>query len=325
MGFARQEALRPEAIDVADQVLGMSELMARALREDIKVEVDFENSLWPVFADPTQFEVALLNLAVNGRDAMPEGGTLRIVGRKWPNGQDPDLTGDWVRLTVEDTGTGMPTEVIERAFEPFFTTKGVGKGSGLGLSQVYGFANRAGGTVRIESVVGAGTKVHVLLPRSDQTPTVRALHSRAASDIQGIRVLVVEDEPVVATMVAAALEDLGCRVQTATNAGEALDILKQEAAIDLLFSDIVMPGSLNGVALAHEARSLRPDLGVVLTTGYTEDAGRTRGLRILRKPYRIDALASAIAAEIARQPSEAEQTGAASVQLTAPAPAVLRT
>jgi PAS domain S-box-containing protein len=300
MGFARKEALRPEPVDVPDQVLGMCELLARALRENIKLDVEFGHDLWPALVDPTQFEVAILNLAVNARDAMPNGGTLRIGGRNvrlGPGDHADGLIGDFVRVTVSDTGSGMPPDVLARAFDPFFTTKEVGKGTGLGLSQVYGFARQSGGGVEIESTPGAGTAVHLLLPRSEQSAATQGRVRRTHGAIDGLKVLFVEDDPVVGTMVGAALEDLGCKVIRATTAEDALDVLKNGAEIELLFSDIVMPGRLSGVELAKEARLLRPDLGVVLTTGYSEDVARLEGTRVLAKPYRMEALARALATE----------------------------
>jgi CheY-like chemotaxis protein len=301
MGFARKEALRPEPMDVPDQVLGMSELLARALREDIKLKVEFEKGLWPVLVDPTQFEVALLNVAVNARDAMMEGGTLCVEGRNTTlePGRDLDgLSGEFVQITISDSGSGMLPEVLDRVFDPFFTTKEVGKGNGLGLSQVYGFARQSGGTVRIESTPGDGTSVHMLLPRSREVPLAGRAARREHGAIQGVRVLLVEDDPIVAMMVAAALEDLGCEVVRAGTGDEALEALKSGLPVQLVLSDIVMPGQVNGVELAREVRVLRPDLGMVLTTGYSEDRAKADGVRVLAKPYRMEALAQALKAEL---------------------------
>ncbi len=300
MGFARKEALRPEPVDVPDQVLGMSELLARALRENIRLDVKFERDLWPALVDPTQFEVAVLNLAANARDAMPNGGVLRIRGENvtFAEGERTDgLQGDFVRVTVADTGSGMPPEVLARAFDPFFTTKEVGKGTGLGLSQVYGFARQSGGAVEVESTPGQGTHVHLLLPRSERVPSAQRWTSRTHGAVEGLKILLVEDDPVVSTMVGAALEDLGCEVMRAVTGEEALHVLQDEVEIDLLFTDIVMPGQLSGVELAKQARAIRPDLAVILTTGYSEGVARLEGTRVLAKPYRMEALAQALAAE----------------------------
>jgi signal transduction histidine kinase/ActR/RegA family two-component response regulator len=298
MAFARSQALRPEPVDVADRLLGMSELLARALRADIELGLDLERGLWAVEVDPTQFELAVLNLAVNARDAMPGGGRLLIRGSNLslaPGEDAQGLVGDYVRLVVSDTGTGMPPEVVARVFEPFFTTKGVGKGTGLGLSQVYGFSRQSGGTARVESVPGRGTSVSLLLPRCHAVP-VRSVPEVAAvvGQGQGRRLLLVEDDPVVGTVMAAALEDLGYSVIRAFSADEALVLLARGEPIQILFSDVVMPGALNGLDLAREARRLRPGLPILLTSGYTEGATAGKEFRLLAKPYRIEALAEAL-------------------------------
>ena len=299
-GFARREALRPQPVDVPDQVLGMSELLARALRENIRINLGFEPGLWPALADPTQLEVAILNLAVNARDAMPDGGTLCIEGKNvtlTPDEQTDHLVGDFVRLTVSDTGTGMPPDVLERVFDPFFTTKEVGKGTGLGLSQVYGFARQSGGTVQIESSPGDGTRVHLLIPRSEEAAVAESVVKRTHGTTNGLKVLFVEDDPIVGSLVGAALEDLGCEVTRATTAEEALETLNNGVEVELLFSDIVMPGK-SGLELGKEARVIRPGLRILLTTGYSEEAARLDGVRVLAKPYRIETLVAAFAAEM---------------------------
>jgi signal transduction histidine kinase/ActR/RegA family two-component response regulator len=298
MAFARSQALRPEPVDVADRLLGMSELLARALRADIELGLDLERGLWAVEVDPTQFELAVLNLAVNARDAMPGGGRLLIRGGNLslaPGEDAQGLVGDYVRLVVSDTGTGMPPEVVARVFEPFFTTKGVGKGTGLGLSQVYGFSRQSGGTARVESVPGRGTSVSLLLPRCHAVPVRSAPEAVAAvGHGEGRRLLLVEDDPVVGTVMAAALEDLGYSVIRAFSADEALALLARGEPIQILFSDVVMPGALNGLDLAREVRRLRPDLPILLTSGYTEGATAGKEFRLLAKPYRIETLAEAL-------------------------------
>ncbi|HEV7372897.1 PAS domain-containing protein [Arenibaculum sp.] len=297
MAFARPESLRPQPIDVRERVVGMSELLARALRADIRLATEFSPGLWPVEVDPTQFELALINLAVNARDAMPEGGDLAIEASNL-HLSTPDaagLVGDFVRLSVRDTGTGMPEEVAARVFEPFYTTKEVGKGSGLGLSQVYGFARQAGGTARIESVPGRGTVVTMLLRRSAlPAPVVEAAAPTVANARRRGSILVVEDDEVVATTVAAALEDAGYAVAWVATADEALSLLAGGTPFDLVFSDVVMPGRLSGLDLVQAARHLRPDLPVVLTTGYSEKLARAEGVHVLAKPYRIDDLVHAL-------------------------------
>nr|WP_295836554.1 PAS domain-containing protein [uncultured Azospirillum sp.] len=300
MAFARRQALRPETVDLRDRVLGMSELLNRALRADIRLEIDFTMGLWPVEVDATQLELALLNLVVNARDAMPDGGALTIRAAnviltsgdaRAPQDGPEGLSGEFVQLTVSDTGTGMPAEVRARAFDPFFTTKEIGKGSGLGLSQVYGFARHSGGTAWIESEEGQGTTIGLLIRRSGTAPSTMAepAMAEAGSSRVGGHVLVVEDDPIVALTVATALEDAGFTITRTATADEALPLL-EAGGFDLLFSDVVMPGTLSGVDLARTAQRLRPDLPVVLATGYSEDVARATGVMVLPKPYRIDRL-----------------------------------
>ncbi|MFS2008628.1 PAS domain-containing protein [Azospirillum sp. CT11-132] len=300
MAFARRQALRPETVDLRDRVLGMSELLNRALRADIRLEIDFTTGLWPVEVDATQLELALLNLVVNARDAMPDGGALTIRAAnviltpgdaRAPQGVSDGLPGEFVQLTVSDTGTGMPADVRARAFDPFFTTKEIGKGSGLGLSQVYGFARHSGGTAWIESEEGRGTTIGLLIRRSGTAPATAAepAMDEAGATRVGGHVLVVEDDPIVALTVATALEDAGFTITRATTADEALPLL-EAGGFDLLFSDVVMPGTMSGVDLARTAQRLRPDLPVVLATGYSEEVARATGVMVLPKPYRIDRL-----------------------------------
>jgi len=305
MAFARKQSLHPEPFDLRDRLLGMSGLLERALRADIHLSMEIGGGLWPVEADPTQFELAVLNLAVNARDAMPNGGRLGIAADNLTlSGEGPGgLAGDFLRVRVADTGTGMPPEVAARAFEPFFTTKEVGKGTGLGLSQVYGFAHQSGGTAAVESAPGRGTAVILLLPRASCAAFCETAAERAAPDGRGARVLLVEDDPVVAPVVTAALEDLGYAVAHAVTGYEALTRLRGGEPADLLFSDVVMPGTVSGVELAQEMRILRPGLPVLLTTGYNENVAGMEGFRVLAKPYRIEELAAAIEAELAGHPA----------------------
>ncbi len=297
MAFSRRQALRPEPVDVRDRVLGMSDLLARALRADIRLVTDFAPRLWPVAVDPTQFEMALINLAANARDAMPGSGalTIRAVNVTLGEGDPSGLTGDFVRLSVSDTGAGMTPEVAARAFDPFFTTKEVGKGTGLGLSQVYGLVAQSGGAAWIDSRPGAGTTVVLLLRRS-AVPPGGAEEARPVAGLssRGGHVLLVEDDPVVAATVAAALEDAGYTVTGVPNADAALPLLAGPGRLDLLFSDVVMPGALNGLDLAREAVRLRPGMPVLLTTGYSKDIAQADGLRLLPKPYRIEDLIRAL-------------------------------
>ncbi|WP_328703052.1 ATP-binding protein [Arenibaculum pallidiluteum] len=304
LGFARREALRPEPTDIRAQLLGMTELLVRALRADIELQVAIEPGLWPVKVDPTQFELAVLNLALNARDALPGGGQLTIAAQNAAaaSGSPAGVDGDFVRLTVSDTGTGMPPAVLARVFEPFFTTKAAGKGSGLGLSQVHGFARQSGGVVEIESAPGRGTTVTLLLPRSAEVPAVETTVPPSAPDeAAGRRILMVEDDPLVAGIVGTALEEAGFVVQRAVNAEEALAALEREAP-DLLFTDVVMPG-MNGVELALEARRRHPELPVLLATGYSEDVAAVGGrFRVLAKPYQIEPLVEALLDGFRRSP-----------------------
>ena len=300
MAFARRQTLRPEPMDVRDRLLGMADLLTRAIRADITLETDVEPGLWPVEVDPTQFELAILNLAVNARDAMPEGGRLRVTARNRPA---EGASGDLVQVTVSDTGTGMGPEVKARVFEPFFTTKEVGKGSGLGLAQVYGFSRQSSGSVEIESAPGQGTAVSLFLPRTVK-PVAAPAKERSLDTARGAgrRLLLVEDDPIVGSMVAAALDEMGYAVLRAGNAEEALVLLNDRALrIDILFSDVVMPGAMNGIDLAHTARRLRPGLPVVLTTGYSEDIARIDGVRVLPKPYRVGELAELLETALATE------------------------
>ena len=307
LAFARRQALHPEPVNVRDRLLGTSELLARAMRADIRLELDLQPDLWPIEVDPTQFELAILNLAFNARDAMPEGGTLQIEGRNLsiePGQALEGLAGDFVRLVVTDTGTGMSESVLARAIEPFFTTKGVGEGSGLGLSQVYGFARHSGGTARLESTPGQGTTVTLLLPRSAVDALSVPVAAPAVHGAGGGRILLVEDDPIVGPLVGGSLEDLGYTVVWAASGDAALAILADGGPVDLLFTDIVMPGTMNGVELAREARRLRPNLPIVLTTGYSEQPVAGENFSMLAKPYRIEALVKVLETELGRRPRE---------------------
>jgi CheY-like chemotaxis protein len=246
---------------------------------------------------------------VNARDAMPKGGTITIRASNAPDTSVGALRGDFVAIAVEDTGSGMPPEVLERVFEPFFTTKGIGAGSGLGLPQVHGFATQSGGTVQIDSEVGRGTTITLLLPRSLETPqrNERHLidyHVGESTTPQAGNVLLVEDDEEVAALVQEMLAQLGYRVTRAASASAALGALANGREVDLVFSDIMMPGDMNGVDLAREVRLRRPDLPVLLTSGYAEAARRdaeAEGVRILPKPYRVDELQAALNRAVAEQ------------------------
>jgi CheY-like chemotaxis protein len=259
----------------------------------------------PVMADPTQLEVAILNLAINARDAMPEGGVLTFATRPVSVSGDPELEdGSYIELTISDTGVGMPPEVVERAFEPFFTTKEVGKGTGLGLSMVYGMARQSGGTARIESRPGEGTAVKLLFRRAAADTAGEAASSADQSQLEGARqsasVLVIDDDPDVRAFIAAALEEQGYRVRQATDGQEGLAEVGREKP-DLVIVDFIMPG-MSGAEVANRIRSKLPDQPVLFVSGYSETDAVKRtapDAPLLAKPFRADALTKAVRAAIA--------------------------
>ncbi|MEP6884240.1 MAG: ATP-binding protein [Gammaproteobacteria bacterium] len=305
--FARRQPLKPESVDLSQQIEGMRELLDRTLRGDVKVKTDFSDDLWPVEVDPAELEFVILNLCVNARDAMPNGGEITIRARNAADVRQGRVSGHFVSLNVTDTGTGMPPEVLEHVFEPFYTTKEIGKGSGLGLPQVHGFAEQSGGTVKIDSAVGRGTTVTLLLPRSEMAPVAEAT-SIDLDDTTRRRafrgsVLLVEDDDEVAALVTEMLQELGYRVTRAASARAALGALANDRAIDVVFSDVLMPGNMNGFELAKEVKLRRPDLPVILTTGYAS-AALTDGaadIHVLQKPYEMQSLDNAIRAALASE------------------------
>ena len=306
LAFARQQELAPQTIDVGALVSGMSSLMQRTLGETIEVEVVATENLWRCWADPVQLENAILNLAVNARDAMPDGGRMTIETRNIELDaakarEHPEATpGQYVMIGVSDIGVGMPDAIIERAFDPFFTTKEVGKGTGLGLSQIYGFVRQSGGHVIIGSAVGRGTDVQLYLPRhSGEAPSADPAsetpqpmpHARDAETV-----LVVEDEPGVRDMSVDALRELGYAVVEAEGPRQALRLLEAQPQIDLIFTDIVMP-DMDGRELADAARAMRPDIKVVYTTGYARGTAiedEVPDAAYLPKPFTLAALASKV-------------------------------
>jgi PAS domain S-box-containing protein len=288
--FARRQSVNPEAINVRQQVEAIREVLETGTGRSIRLALDYDLDLWPVIADVSELETALVNLVINARDAMPAGGIIKIAARNVPADQPgvPDL----VAISVEDTGQGIAPDVLDRIFDPFFTTKPVGKGTGLGLSQVHGFAHQAGGTVKVESKLGQGTKLTILLPRHELDTAEKA---RGALLGGSGTVLLVEDNPEVAAVSESLLEQLGYTVRRAPNAEAALREIERDG-IDLVFSDIVMPGAMDGLSLARRMRELRPDLPILLATGYSDAAAGVHGdFPILRKPYEIHQLSQAIA------------------------------
>ena len=298
LAFARRQQLNPEPADPNALVGGMTELLQRALGERVTVETELAAGVWPVNIDAAELENALLNLAVNARDAMPDGGRLVIFTGNAPGVPETEglAGGDYVSIRVRDTGSGMAPETLARAFEPFFTTKEVGRGTGLGLSQVYGFVRQSGGQVTAASARGEGTTVMILLPRWTGEMPVETRSAEAAPALgarDGETVLVVEDEAEVRRLSAEALRELGYAVVEAPDAARALALLPDLPRADLLFTDIVMPG-LNGFQLAEQARAMRPDLKVLYTTGYAHGAGGEEAAvtaAVLAKPFEVDQLA----------------------------------
>jgi PAS domain S-box-containing protein len=291
LSFARRQNVNPQAIDVAERIGSIRQVLNTGVGSSVQLAFDLDQDLWPVTVDVSEFETALVNLAINARDAMPQGGTITIAARNAT--ADPSLDGDFVAISVSDTGQGIAPDVLDRIFDPFFTTKPVGKGTGLGLSQVHGFAHQAGGTVRVASELGKGTAVTMLLPR-DRASAVEEETSSPEAGGAGT-VLLVEDNPEVASVSSSLLEQLGYSVRRVSNAEAALREIER-TDVDLVFSDIVMPGRIDGLSLARILRERRPDLPVLLATGYSHAAAGVRGdFPILRKPYEIHELSQAIA------------------------------
>ncbi|MGE3064070.1 MAG: CHASE3 domain-containing protein [Hyphomicrobiaceae bacterium] len=306
LAFSRQQPLKPEATDINKFVANISELIARALGESIRMETVLGAGLWTCSVDPAQLETAILNLCVNARDAMPEGGRLTLetanchLDDNYAKLHAGVPAGQYVLVAVTDTGTGMSEDVAAKAFEPFFTTKAVGKGTGLGLSQVFGFVKQTNGHIKIYSEPGQGTTVKIYLPRLyGQAAGRRAKAAQGGELVKGSgTILLVEDDANVLHMTASSLRDLGYDVVEARNAAEALEHLQGATHFDLLLTDIVMP-DINGRKLADRALALRPDLNVLFMTGFTKNAVvhngvLDAGVHFLAKPFSVDELASKV-------------------------------
>ena len=299
LAFSRREDVRPEIMNINDLLRETLMLCQRTVGEGIEIELLLQEDIWPCHVDSAEFSAAVLNLAANARDAMNRSGrlTLRTDNVTAGGGYGLDLlAGDYVVLSVNDTGCGMSAKLIERAFEPFFTTKEVGKGTGLGLSQVYGFAKQSGGTARIESKVGKGTTVHIYIPRASGKPVDDLAPGESLAQTgRNATILVVEDDTDVREMIVGILSDLGYRTLVATTGPEALALLEQDPSVDLLFTDIVMPAGMSGIELARRASRLRSDLKILLSSGYTrEDIPSRPALAefpFIAKPYRPTTLA----------------------------------
>lgn len=299
LAFARAQPLQMQQIDLKPFLAEVTTLIRPSLRSDIEVVTEVSDQLWPVDADTGVLELAILNLAFNARDAMKDGGTLKISAQNVVlNGQPDGLKGEHVALKVTDTGEGMNPDVMDRVFEPFFTTKSFGEGTGLGLSQVFGFVKQIGGGITVESRRGKGASFTLYLPASRGT---NADERRANGGNALGRVLIVEDDTFVAELAAGMLGELGFEATIAHNAKEALDRLAGGEKPKLIFSDIIMPGGITGVELALKVRNRFPELPILLTTGYSEQVAGSHGFPVLHKPYEMDALASALGSVLKRE------------------------
>jgi two-component system CheB/CheR fusion protein len=305
LAFARQQPLRPQHVDVNELVSGITRLLRRTIGEDVEISLDLAPELWPVVVDPAQLEASLTNLATNARDAMADGGRLMIVTGNRTLDADyaaqhaEVVPGGYVMLEVSDTGSGMTSEVMHRIFEPFFTTKSRDKGTGLGLSMVFGFIKQSGGHIGVYSEPGIGTTFRLFLPRmSEDVPAVEESGATPLLHGRGESVLVVEDNAALRRVVTRQLGELGYRVLAAENAAAGLELLDRQS-IDLLLTDIVMPGGINGRELARRARQRWPGIKIVFTSGFSEarlngDGGPLAACTpLLSKPYRKEDLASA--------------------------------
>ncbi len=304
LAFSRRQPLQPRQIAVNEMVSGIVGLLGRTLGENIPISLELAPDIWPVRVDPAQLEASLVNLATNARDAMPDGGRLMIatanrhLDADYAAGHAELTAGDYAMIEVSDTGTGIPAEIVARIFEPFFTTKEVGKGTGLGLSMVFGFVKQSGGHVNVYSEPGAGTTFRLYLPRDSEaasrlSPRPRPLRPARAGD--GETVLIVEDNAGMRLVVRRQLVELGYKVVEADNAAAALDILARQK-VALVFSDVVMPGGMNGIALAKKAIADWPGLKIILTSGFPDTRLRDEvaNIRLLSKPYRRADLAAAV-------------------------------
>ena len=315
LAFSRRQTLDPKATDVNRLLKGTEELVRRTIGPAVHLEVVGAADLWHTIIDPNQLENAVLNLSINARDAMPEGGRITIETANASLDEraaaERDIPpGQYVTVSVSDTGAGMTAEVIERAFEPFFTTKPIGQGTGLGLSMVYGFIRQSGGQVRIQSEVGQGTTLRLYLPRRHAVPedeSARQVESRQDVKGSGEVVLVVDDEPTVRMLITEVLDQLGYASIEVADGPMGLKVLQSSAKIDLLITDVGLPGGLNGRQVADAGRALRPRLKVLFITGYAESTviGNEHlgpGMQVLTKPFAIEDLSARVRSMIESQP-----------------------
>jgi signal transduction histidine kinase len=303
LSFSRRQRLEPKVLDLNGTVAGMRDLLKSTIGGSIRIDTRLARDLWPALVDPTQLELAVLNLAINARDAMQVGGLLTVgtanVMLGVPLYPEAPAAGQYVEICVGDNGTGMTEEVRARAFEPFFTTKDVGKGSGLGLSQVLGFAKQSGGGVKIESQVGRGTSIRVYLPRAQakEVPSVRVDHGGQEVQATSAHILLVDDDNAVREVTAETLRELGYTVVEAGSGGGALDLLERYSDIDLVLIDFAMPG-MNGAELARHMQSRWPVLPILFVTGFADRGALTNVAEdhVVRKPFVDDELASKVRA-----------------------------
>ena len=314
LAFSRRQTLDPKATNINRLLENMRDLIHNTIGPTIEIEISEQCDLWTTLVDPNQLENALLNLCINARDAMPDGGQIKIettncsFDRAAARERELRL-GDYVSLTVADTGTGMTEEVAQRAFDPFYTTKPLGQGTGLGLSMIYGFAKQSGGQVRIDSVVGQGTKIFLFLPRHNKLEEISgeaAYPPGSAKAIEGETVLIVDDEPSVRMLITEVLGELGYTAIEAADGTSALRVLQSDARIDLLVTDVGLPGGMNGRQLADFGRIARPALKTLFITGYAEKAVASGdqlgpGMEILTKPFAMEGLAARIKEIIAKK------------------------
>jgi PAS domain S-box-containing protein len=299
LAFARAQPLEIKQLDLRDFFSEVTTLIRPSLRSNIELVTEISDQLWPVDADAGALELAILNLAFNARDAMKDGGMLRLSAHNEVLKGEPDgLKGEHVVLRVTDSGSGMPREVMDRVFEPFFTTKSFGEGTGLGLSQVFGFAKQIGGTIHVQSEVGKGSVFTLYIPASRGADAAQTRMNGATA--LG-KVLIVEDDSFVAELAADMLGELGFESTIAHSAKEALDRLAGGEKPKLVFSDIIMPGGISGIELATKVRDRFPELPILLTTGYSEQVAGTHGFPVLQKPYELDALAGALSNVLKRE------------------------
>jgi PAS domain S-box-containing protein len=306
LSFARKRTQELQTIQLNELLLSVTDMLHRTLGEQVSLSKSLSPSLWDTLADPNQFQTAIVNLAVNGRDAMPNGGRIYIETRNTvldPGqlGAELDVQpGEYVQLSISDTGTGMAPEVRERIFEPFFTTKEKGRGTGLGLSMVYGFVKQSGGHITVYSELGQGTTFNIYLPRSgrEASPKQQSRATSTPAALQKGMVLVVEDDPGVRELTVSRLKAIGYKVIEAADGRKAGEILRSSEPVDLVFTDLVMPGGVSGLDVAALAREIRPGIKVLLTSGYAEDLVPSdpalAKLKILRKPYRQADLVAAL-------------------------------